>query len=181
MYRNSPLSIRCLLFLGYVLSFHNHLLHAQHSWSVQFPNLGTFSSPRVTDLNGYGMGDVVLGAGREEFQKCDSAVLALDGNTGKILWRSSIVKERTERRSLMNDAATPTPVTDGKNVFAFFSDFGAGDFRGYAVEVCAHDRRAHLRVDRSFLGVRRSSEQEERKEPHRPVVHDSRSAGPGGY
>lgn len=87
MYRNSPLSIRCLLFLGYVLSFHNHLLHAQHSWSVQFPNLGTFSSPRVTDLNGDGMGDVVLGAGREEFQKCDSAVLALDGNTGKILWR----------------------------------------------------------------------------------------------
>ena len=33
-----------------------------------------------------GTGDIIMGAGREEFQACDSAVIALDGRTGKILW-----------------------------------------------------------------------------------------------
>lgn len=48
--------------------------------------MGTFSSPRVTDLNGDGIGDVIFGAGREEFQACDSAVIALDGRNGEMLW-----------------------------------------------------------------------------------------------
>ncbi|HEU0006203.1 MAG TPA: pyrrolo-quinoline quinone, partial [Terriglobia bacterium] len=37
-------------------------------------------------------------------------VLCLDRRTGTILWQKSLTKERTERRSLMNDPATPTPV-----------------------------------------------------------------------
>lgn len=61
-------------------------LFAQNSWSVKYPGIGTFSSPRVTDFNGDGIGDIVFGAGREEFQACDSAVIALDGRTGKMLW-----------------------------------------------------------------------------------------------
>lgn len=56
------------------------------NWSVKFDGVGTFSSPRVTDLNGDGIGDVILGAGREEFQPCDSAVVALDGRNGRMLW-----------------------------------------------------------------------------------------------
>lgn len=56
------------------------------SWSALLPGMGTFSSPRVTDLNGDGIGDVVVGAGREEFIPCDSAVFALDGATGRMLW-----------------------------------------------------------------------------------------------
>lgn len=56
------------------------------SWSAKFGGMGTFSSPRIADLNGDGTGDVVLGAGREEFKACDSAILALDGATGKLLW-----------------------------------------------------------------------------------------------
>jgi outer membrane protein assembly factor BamB len=51
-------------------------------------------------------------------------VLCLDRLTGTILWERGVRKERTERRSLVNDPATPTPVTDGQNVYAFFSDFG---------------------------------------------------------
>ena len=70
-----------LVFFNY-----EHVL-SQPSWSVKFPGVGTFSSPRVTDLNGDGVRDVVLGAGREEFKSCDSAVIALDGVTGKMLWR----------------------------------------------------------------------------------------------
>jgi outer membrane protein assembly factor BamB len=61
-------------------------LLAQNSWSVSFPGIGTFSSPRVSDFNGDGVGDIVFGAGREEFHQCDSAIIALDGMTGKMLW-----------------------------------------------------------------------------------------------
>src|SRR5688572_30218223 len=61
-------------------------LHAQQSWSVTYKGMGTFSSPRVTDLTGDGVGDVIFGAGREEFQACDSAVIAVDGKSGKMLW-----------------------------------------------------------------------------------------------
>lgn len=62
---------------------------AQNSWAVKFPGIGTFSSPRVADLNGDKVDDIILGAGREEFQACDSAVIALDGRTGKLLWNVS--------------------------------------------------------------------------------------------
>ncbi|MBK5293174.1 MAG: PQQ-binding-like beta-propeller repeat protein [Acidobacteriia bacterium] len=43
---------------------------------------------------------------------------------GKILWRQPIEQARMEARHNLNHAASATPVTDGKNVFAFFSDFG---------------------------------------------------------
>ena len=62
------------------------ILCAQGKWSVSFKGIGTYSSPRITDLNGDGTDDVILGAGREEFKACDSAVIALDGATGKMLW-----------------------------------------------------------------------------------------------
>lgn len=58
-----------------------------NSWSVKLKGIGIFSSPRITDLNGDGIGDVVFGAGREEFKACDSAVIALNGADGKMLWR----------------------------------------------------------------------------------------------
>ncbi len=64
-------------------------LLAQLSWAKKLPGIGTFSSPRIADLNGDGIGDIVLGAGREEFQACDSAVVALDGKTGALLWKVS--------------------------------------------------------------------------------------------
>lgn len=57
------------------------------AWSIFLDDLGTFSSPRVADLNGDGVSDIVLGAGREEFIASDSAVVALDGRSGRVLWR----------------------------------------------------------------------------------------------
>ncbi|GAA3569703.1 PQQ-binding-like beta-propeller repeat protein [Snuella lapsa] len=53
------------------------------------PSIGSFSSPRVADLNNDNIGDIILGTGREEFHACDSAVVALDGKTGKMLWKVS--------------------------------------------------------------------------------------------
>jgi outer membrane protein assembly factor BamB len=48
--------------------------------------LGTFSSPRAADFSGDGVLDIVVGAGRQEFMATDSAVIALDGETGDVLW-----------------------------------------------------------------------------------------------
>lgn len=61
----------------------------QNTWEKKLPGVGTFSSPRVADLNDDGVGDIILGAGRVEFQSCDSAVIALDGKTGDLLWNVS--------------------------------------------------------------------------------------------
>ncbi len=65
----------------------NYKLPAQNSWSKKLPGVGSLSSPRVTDLNRDGIGDVILGVGRIEFQACDSAIVAFDGKTGDILWK----------------------------------------------------------------------------------------------
>src|SRR5258708_2113581 len=50
--------------------------------------------------------------------------LALDRATGKILWRREIVRPRATALYHENDPASPTPATDGKNVYAFFIDLG---------------------------------------------------------
>lgn len=59
------------------------------SWTTSFRRIGTLSSPALTDLNGDGVLDVVLGAGSVEFHPSDSGVLALDGNDGTVLWMAA--------------------------------------------------------------------------------------------
>jgi hypothetical protein len=71
-----------LLFLFFFIIQTTHGF-GQESWTIVLPNIGTFSSPRCTDLNNDGTKDIVLGGGRLEFQKCDTAMFALDGKTGK--------------------------------------------------------------------------------------------------
>lgn len=56
------------------------------SWERSFERVGTFSSPRAADINGDGIQDIVLGAGANEFEASDTAVIALDGTTGAVLW-----------------------------------------------------------------------------------------------
>ena len=50
--------------------------------------------------------------------------LSLDRATGRILWRREIVRSRAHVGYKGNDTASPTPATDGSNVYAFFSDLG---------------------------------------------------------
>ena len=50
--------------------------------------------------------------------------LCLDRDSGKILWRREAPRNRKESFQPTNTPATPTPVTDGTNVFVFFGDFG---------------------------------------------------------
>ncbi len=86
--------VKILVTLVYILTFfsvHIDAVRAQpasaKSWATTFDGIGLFSSPRVTDLTGYGIGDIVFGTGREEFKACDSAVVALDGANGKMIWK----------------------------------------------------------------------------------------------
>src|SRR5262245_1387280 len=51
-------------------------------------------------------------------------VLSLDRATGKELWRRDVPRPQKGRIENVNGPASPSPVTDGANVFAFFQDFG---------------------------------------------------------
>ncbi|WP_114749461.1 outer membrane protein assembly factor BamB family protein [Pleomorphovibrio marinus] len=66
-----------------------HKMDRVPDWVAEMEGIGTFSSPRVADLNGDGIGDIILGAGRQEFQSSDTAVMALDGRDGNLLWHHS--------------------------------------------------------------------------------------------
>ena len=56
----------------------------------------------------------------------DGALLtiALDRATGRELWRRAAPARRVEPMHRLNDEASPTPVTDGTNVYAFFGGYG---------------------------------------------------------
>src|SRR4030095_10443740 len=62
-------------------------------WNKNFPVIGSQSSPRTTDLNNDGVLDIIIGAGKNEFQQTDMGVLALDGRTGNILWKQQAIDQ----------------------------------------------------------------------------------------
>jgi len=84
--------IKVSLVIGFLMIISGEIL-CQTGWSRVLDNLGTFSSPRTADLNGDGVKDIVFGAGRQEFMSCDSAVVALDGNSGELLWTTSAIDQ----------------------------------------------------------------------------------------
>ncbi|MEJ1238519.1 PQQ-binding-like beta-propeller repeat protein [Chryseolinea sp. T2] len=62
-------------------------------WTNGLPTIGSQSSPRAVNLNGDDVLDIVMGAGRNEFQKSEQGILALDGKTGQILWQQASVDQ----------------------------------------------------------------------------------------
>jgi outer membrane protein assembly factor BamB len=62
------------------------------------------------------------------FENDKLAVLCLDRKTGKLLWRRDLPRTRQDLLRKPNNAASPSPVSDGKNVYAFFQDFGLISF-----------------------------------------------------
>ncbi len=54
--------------------------------------------------------------------------LALDRKSGKALWRTDLTRVHKQPIYKANDGASPSPVTDGKNVYAFFPDLGLVSF-----------------------------------------------------
>src|SRR3954452_9142526 len=55
-------------------------------WEAEFHNIGTHSSPRAADLNGDGVKDLVIGCSKKEFEPNDTAIIAVDGTNGIMLW-----------------------------------------------------------------------------------------------
>ncbi|MCP3916605.1 MAG: PQQ-binding-like beta-propeller repeat protein [bacterium] len=55
-------------------------------------------------------------------------VKAIDRASGKELWTKTIERDRTDEIFKANDSASPSPVSDGQNVYAFFSEMGLISF-----------------------------------------------------
>ncbi|HEY7474863.1 MAG TPA: PQQ-binding-like beta-propeller repeat protein [Vicinamibacterales bacterium] len=54
--------------------------------------------------------------------------ICLDRATGRERWRRAVVRSRVTPAFKLNDAASPSPVTDGANVYVFFPDVGLLSF-----------------------------------------------------
>ena len=54
-------------------------------------------------------------------------VICLDRASGKILWQKEMPRSRSRLQN-PNSPASPSPVTDGANVYVFFQDFGMMSF-----------------------------------------------------
>ena len=94
------------------------------AWKTDIPGEG-WSSPIVWNNH------IFLTTATDDGKNCH--VIAVDRETGKILWNKIVfTQEPQQHRHDMNSYATPTPVTDGKTVFAVFSggSFVALDFDG---------------------------------------------------
>ena len=81
-------------------------------WKIAVPK-GS-SSPVLT-------ADALFLTGAENSQLI---TLKVDRGTGRVVWRRTLPQARAEKRHELNNPASPSPVTDGVNVYVFFSDFG---------------------------------------------------------
>jgi outer membrane protein assembly factor BamB len=61
-------------------------------------------------------------------------VIALRRSDGNVLWRREVPRPRTQELHKSNSPASPSVATDGKNVFAFFTDFGLISFDAEGTE-----------------------------------------------
>jgi len=76
-------------------------------------------------------------------------VMCLERETGSVRWERRLERTRTQEVYPANGSATPTPTTDGRNVFAFFPELGLVSFDAQGKE------RWRLSLDEfhSFYGM----------------------------
>lgn len=84
-------------------------------WSAALEGTGT-SSPVVAGDRVYVTSATVAQVG----QQVELMVTSFDLDSGKTLWRTTVVQRPRERMHMINSSAGPTPVTDGERVFAYF-------------------------------------------------------------
>jgi len=79
------LSLPAIVFLS--SCFTNSKKKSEIIWSKNYPVIGSQSSPRTEDINKDGTLDIIMGAGKNEFQHSDMGIIAFDGKTGNIIWK----------------------------------------------------------------------------------------------
>ncbi|GHT36220.1 serine/threonine protein kinase [Planctomycetales bacterium] len=96
------------------------------AWKTEIPGDG-WSSPVIWNDH------IFLTTATDDGKEC--RIIAVDKNTGKILWNKMVFTQEPQNKHPRNSFATPTPVTDGKIVYALFSSggFAALDFDGNTV------------------------------------------------
>jgi outer membrane protein assembly factor BamB len=82
------------------------------AYKVSLP--GGHSSPILVDGRLYLTG----------YEEDERFVLCYDSANGKELWRRGTKKNRSETVHPLNGPTTPTPTTDGTNIYAFLPEFG---------------------------------------------------------
>lgn len=67
---------------------------------------------------------------KKEKENYKLLVICLDRQTGKLLWQREVPRSGVGRLQNVNGPASPSPVTDGSNVYVFFQEFGLVSFDG---------------------------------------------------
>ncbi len=62
------MKIQYILFIIFIYLLSGCQTPPPDKWEMGLPIIGSNSSPKASDLNGDGVQDIVLGAGRNEFQ-----------------------------------------------------------------------------------------------------------------
>jgi len=88
-------AVMAILFVAilYACTQSNSKKQSEVIWNRDLPVIGSQSSPRTADLNKDGTLDIVIGAGKNEFQKSDKGILAFDGRSGELLWKQGSVDQ----------------------------------------------------------------------------------------
>jgi len=85
-------------------------------WKILLPP--GHSSPVLTSTR------IFLTAHTKDKESYRLLVLCIDRQSGKLLWQHEVPRAQKGRLQNVNGPASPSPVTDGTNVYAFFQDFG---------------------------------------------------------
>ncbi len=99
-------------------------------WKTELPP--GHSSPVLTRDRIFITAHTKIEAGAKESYKL--LVICLDRATGKLLWQREVPRSIVGRLQNVNGPASPSPVTDGTNVYAFFQEFGLVSFDGAGKE-----------------------------------------------
>lgn len=81
-------------------------------WSVETPQGN--SSPIIVD------GRLFITAHEGD----ERTVLCYDAAMGTLIWRKTVTRSRSETFNPLNGPTTPTPASDGRNIYVFFPEFG---------------------------------------------------------
>ncbi|MDN3686764.1 hypothetical protein [Cyclobacterium jeungdonense] len=118
-------------------------------WDARFPVIGSQSSPRPMDLNGDGIQDLVMGAGKNEFEASAYGIIAIDGANGEILWHHAAEDQVFGSASFqdVNGDGTPDVFIGGRGPYLKGIDGRSGDLI-WKFDTLSHQHHPVLRHGR---------------------------------